>query len=168
MLFGAICYSVDMEIVLLVITLLLTSLLAGVFFAFSVAVNGGLARLEDRQYLLAMKHINKVILNPLFMVTFMGPVVLLPLVMFLYGGIGTLSFWLYGIATVAYIGTFLITAAGNVPLNDRLEKFSVDDADRTQIASMRATYEGPWNRLHTVRTVLAIMSVTVFAFAMLL
>ena len=149
-----------MEILLIVITLLLTSLLAGIFFAFSIAVNGGLSRLDDKHYLLAMKHINKVILNPVFMVTFMGPVILLPLMAFLYGGgFNEFSFWLYALAAMAYFGTFIITIAGNVPLNERLEKFAIDTAESTQISQMRHVYEKPWNRLHAIRTVLAILSV---------
>lgn len=158
-----------MESILIVFTILTTTLLAGIFLAFSVAVNGGLAKLDDGAYLHAMQNINRVILNPLFMIIFMAPVIALPLTMLLYGGsFGSSTFILYALASAAYIiGTFGITAAGNVPLNDRLEKFVINDASADDQAEMRRAYEKPWNRLHTVRTGFAVVSATLLITAVI-
>ena len=55
-----------LEDILLIIAGTLVALIAGLFFGFSVAVNRGLHRLKDSEYLAAMQSINEVIQNPLF------------------------------------------------------------------------------------------------------
>lgn len=147
--------------VLLVVTGVLTSLLTGVFFGFAVSVNGGLHRLNDQGYVQAMQHINVVILNPLFMLTFMGPVILLPIMTWLVWGDDSLRPLLMAGASVLYVvGVFGVTTAGNVPLNQRL---AAADVTRTATAA-RQEFEKPWNRLHAVRTVASIAATTlVFA-----
>ena len=57
---------------LLVITTLLTGLIAGLFYCWSISVTKGLALLPDREYLLAFQQLNRAILNPLFLTAFMG------------------------------------------------------------------------------------------------
>jgi hypothetical protein len=49
---------------------------AGLFFIFSVCIMGALARLPAEQGIAAMQAINVVILNPLFLLVFMGTAVL--------------------------------------------------------------------------------------------
>lgn len=146
---------------LLIITGVLTALLAGVFFAFSVAVNGGLHRLKDEAYVQAMQHINVVIENPLFLLTFIGPVVLLPLMTWLTWADGTMRPLLLAGASLLYVvGTFGITMARNVPLNRRL---ALANAGK-EAAKARAEFENPWNRLHAARTVASVFA-TVLVFA---
>jgi uncharacterized membrane protein len=141
-----------MELVL-IIAGVLTGLLAGVFFGFSVAVNGGLHRLKAGEYVRAMQSINKVIINPLFMLSFMGPALLLPLAAFLYRD-GD-AFWLLTAASTLYvIGVFGVTAGGNVPLNDKLA--TVTSTDPAALDAARLAFEKPWNRLHTIRTLCAV------------
>lgn len=144
-----------MQDILIITTGVLTALLAGVFFGFSVAVNGGLARLKDTEYIRAMQSINKVIINPLFMLSFMGPALLLPIATWVTRGEPAFAFLLA--ASVLYIiGTFGITAGGNVPLNDALAKLNTADANQSTLAQARRGYEMPWNRLHTWRTICAV------------
>ncbi len=148
---------------LLIITGVLTALLAGVFFAFSVAVNGGLHRLKDEAYVQAMQHINVVIENPLFLLTFMGPVVLLPVMTWLTWTDGTTRPLLLAGASLLYVvGTFGVTMAGNIPLNKRLAQ--ADTSKPGEATKARAEFENPWNRLHAVRTVASIAA-TVLVFA---
>lgn len=151
---------------LLILTGTLTALLAGVFFGYAVSVNGGLHRLKDAEYVRAMRSINIVIQNFLFFLSFMGPVVLLPLVTFLTrNDADSTRFMLLLAASVVYIvGSFGLTVAGNVPLNDKLAKVNVNTASETDIATARRQFEQPWNRLHAVRT-LASIAATVFVFA---
>ncbi len=143
-----------LENILLVITGSLTGLLAGVFFGYAVSVNWGLHRLQDIEYVRAMQSINVVILNPLFFLSFLGPVVLLPTVTFLSRGSDSGRFELLLAASLLYIlFSFVLTVRGNVPLNNQLAAFDSSTASDKQIADARAHYEGPWNRLHAIRTV---------------
>lgn len=132
------------------------SLLAGIFLAFSVSVNGALAKLNDSEYVRAMQAINRVILNGLFLVIFTGPVLLLPVLTFMSFGQDQLSFALLLAATVLYVfGTFGLTAAKNVPLNERLDKV---DVASDNLADARRRFVGPWGRFHTIRTIAAVAS----------
>lgn len=155
-----------LENILLVIAGTLTAMLTGQFLAFSFSINGGLHRLKDAEYVRAMISINRVILNPGFFLTLMGPVFLLPLVTILYGGgVGSTRFMLLLLASILYIfGTFGITMSRNVPLNEKLDKFPVDSASAEEIKAARDHFEMPWNRLHNLRTAIGIMA-TVLVFA---
>lgn len=142
----------------IVLTCFLTALITGLFYAYSCSVNPGLAKLKDLEYLRAMQSINKAILNPLFFLGFLGTLVLLPLGLWiLFRAQGTsVNFYFLLAATLTYlVGVFGITMFGNVPLNNSLEKFVINAADHDSLRSMRATFEQPWNRLHSLRTVFA-------------
>ncbi|MBC8154239.1 MAG: DUF1772 domain-containing protein, partial [Bacteroidetes bacterium] len=56
-----------------------TALIAGLLYAYSCSVNPGLNRLSDASYLAAMQSINREIQNPVFFLSFLGALVLLPL-----------------------------------------------------------------------------------------
>jgi uncharacterized membrane protein len=154
------------ETILFVLTGLLTSLLAGVFFGYAVSVNGGLGRLSDRSYVAAMQSINIVILNPLFLTTFMGPVLLLPLLTFLHWNQPD-QLLLLAASVVYVLGVFGITAGGNVPLNERLAKLDLKSASEKDVEEARKAFEKSWNRLHTLRTLAAILATTLFLIACL-
>ena len=47
---------------------------------------------------------------------------------------------------------------GNVPLNNTLDALDLSEMNSELIAQTRQQYEGPWNRLHTIRTVFAVLS----------
>jgi uncharacterized membrane protein len=148
------------ENTILVVGGALTALVAGLFFGFAVAVNGGLHRLKDSEYIAAMQSINTVILNPVFYVSFFGPVVLLALAAFLHRDVSATRFlFLVGSAVLYIFGTFGITVVGNIPLNQQLAKFDLSTANDAEIASARARFEGPWNRLHLIRTILSIAAI---------
>ncbi len=150
----------------LVLSTLSTGLIAGLFYAYSCSVNPGLGRLSDGEYLSAMQSINRAILNPVFFMTFMGTVVLLPISAWLcYQGHPSRQFWYFLAAAILYIvGAFGITMGGNVPLNDALDKFNLVGASPEQLAQYRSQFEGKWNMLHSVRTIANIAS---FLFAIL-
>ncbi len=162
-----------LETTLFLITGTLTALLAGVFFGYSVSVNWALHRLKDSEYVRVMQEINDVIQNPFFLLTFLGPAILLPTLTFLYGNSpdhpGSLRFYLLATASVFYIvGTFGLTIAGNVPLNNKLAKFNEKNATENEIATARSVFEKPWNRLHTIRTIASITALILFFAAILL
>jgi uncharacterized membrane protein len=132
-----------------------TALIAGLFYAWSCSIIGGLGRLPDAGYLSAMQSINREILNPLFFMSFMGTLILLPLSTLLqYSQPVSLRFYLLVAATLVYgIGTFGVTILGNVPLNNALDAFNIQSASSEALAQHRELFEKPWNKLHSIRTV---------------
>ncbi|WP_027343290.1 anthrone oxygenase family protein [Hamadaea tsunoensis] len=120
----------------------LAALSTGVMFAFSFAVTPGLARLDDHAYAAAMRSINRVIQNPVFLTAFLGPVILLPWAAVAHDGgrVPPIA------AAVLYIvGVVGVTIFGNIPLNNRLD--ATEDT-----AGLRDWFEKPWRRWHGVRT----------------
>src|SRR5688500_12388138 len=132
-----------------------TALIAGLFYAYSCSVNAGLGRLPDAGYLAAMQSINRVILNPLFFMSFMGTLILLPISTWLqYSHPASLRFYLLFAATIVYgVGTFGVTMVGNVPLNVALDAFNIQASSAEEISQHRALFEKPWNKLHSIRTI---------------
>ncbi|WP_342328935.1 anthrone oxygenase family protein [Pedobacter sp. FW305-3-2-15-E-R2A2] len=143
------------------LTATLTALIAGLFYAFSCAVNPGLAKLSDERYLAAMQSINKEIQNLLFLSSFMGTLLFLPVSTWLQFRVGiTDSFWLLLAATFVYtIGVFGLTMFGNVPLNQALDRFNLSSAAAKEMAIQRERFEIPWKRFHRIRTVASVLTV---------
>src|SRR5215210_6507554 len=84
---------------------LTTGLIAGVFYAYAVSVNLGLAAQPDAAYVAAMQAINERIQNPVFFLSFFGAV------LSLLAALGALSprprsgrFCLVALASALYIG----------------------------------------------------------------
>lgn len=146
-------------------TLLVTALMAGLFYSYFFSVNPGLARLNDESYLLAMQSINRAILNPGFFICFFGALVLLPLNAYLgYEGNITLKFSFLALAAVFYIiGLFGITILYNVPLNESLDAFKIEGNSVEQLSDMHKAFEEPWNRWHSIRTGAVIISFILLA-----
>lgn len=137
-----------------------TALMAGLFYAYSCSVNPGLNRLPDTEYLLAMQSINRAIQNPIFFMSFMGaPILLIWSTWLQYGQSGSTRFWLLLAATIVYlIGALGVTALGNIPLNEALDKFPIHTASLDDIAAQRATFEIPWNNWHALRTIASLVA----------
>ena len=155
--------------VLLGLTAISTGLAAGLFYAYSCSVNPGLKRLPDKAYIQAMQCINRAILNPVFFASFMGSLVLLPLsTWMLYRYAVPVGGWYLLAATIIYlVGVFGVTMAGNVPLNDALDKVDTATATAADLAQQRALFERRWNRLNMVRSVFAIVTLALVVVACL-
>ncbi len=142
--------------IVLLLAVLTTSLLTGIFFGFEVAINPALARLKDAEYLTAMQAINDVIVNPAFLFVFLGAAVFLSIAAFQQRGRRKGLLW---IAAVLYIvGVLGITSVCNVPLNDALAKVPVSGASAEQLRAARQHFAGPWNMWHTIRTYTGIIT----------
>ena len=131
---------------------LTTGLMAGVFYAFAVSVNLGLAERPDASYVATMNEINEKIQNPLFFLGFFGAVVF-PVAAFVAHLPRRRSgrYRLIVLACALYVGgSFLVTALANVPLNDELARVAAD-APASELARARAAYEEPWNFWNNVR-----------------
>ncbi len=141
-------------------SILLTGLLAGLFFGFQCSIINGLGALGNKEYLLSFQSINRVIQNPVFMISFMGPVIVLPITSYLNYKIGGSDLFPFLLAsTLIYvIAVFGITIACNVPLNDMLDKFNIQSATDSELQGMRLQFEAGWNKWHLIRTMAAIIA----------
>lgn len=139
---------------ILLVSVVLTGLSAGLFYAWEVSVIPGTRQVADHTYLQVMQSINRAILNPAFLLSFLGSPMLLAWSMVReYRHGGTWGWWLA--AFLLYlVGTFGVTAFGN----DLLEGLDLAELSDDERSRFRVNYETRWNRLHTVRTVAAILS----------
>ncbi len=139
--------------IILVAAVTLTALQAGLFYAWSCSVMLGLAQLSDREFVSVMQKMNRAIQNPVFFASFFGaPVSLIISTVFHYGQ--TNRFWFLLAATVTFlIGTFGVTVFGNVPLNNRLDRFDLESATDEEVGLRRANFERRWNALNAIRPV---------------
>ncbi len=146
--------------IFLLIAMICVGLMSGLFFAYSCSVMPGLSRLDDHQYLSAMQSINRAIQNPVFFIVFFGALLMLPVATFLaYQQPVSASFRLLLAATLIYfIGAFLVTAIGNIPLNNALDKFDLTVATKAALSHQRQLFETKWANLNLVRTVSSLLS----------
>ncbi len=146
--------------VILVLTATCTALIAGLLYSYSCSVMLGLRSLPDPEFITVMQSINRAIQNPVFFISFMGTLILLPVSTYMhYAQPLSSRFWLLLIATIFYLaGVFCVTAFGNIPLNNTLDKFNLLNAPAETIHLQRINFETRWNNLHTVRTIFSIIS----------
>ena len=149
-----------------IIALLGSALIAGVFFAFSSFIMKALAKLPSSEGIAAMQSINVVVLNRSFLGVFMGTaaisLLIIALTILQWGQAATVWFVLGG--ALYFVGTFLVTAMGNVPLNNRLADLSATDEAS---ASVWAHYLERWTHLNTVRTVAATAAALMFVIGLI-
>jgi len=151
--------EVSLKSLVLIGSVVLTGLSAGLFLAWSVSVIPGTKKLADPTYLETMQSINKAILNPGFFVIFFGSLLLLSLSSISEFTSNKLAFWLLLGAAINYLtGTVGVTGLGNVPLNDLLEGLNLEDISTQKMEEFRSYYEINWNRLHLIRTVFALLA----------
>lgn len=126
-----------------------TGLLAGVFYAYASSVMLALHQLDDRTFVDVMNRINTVIVNPVFMLSFLGSVAFTGLAALLHlrADQRTVLWWIL-LALVLNVISFLITSGGEIPLNNQLADTSSGD-----FAALRQQFEGPWVTLNILRAV---------------
>lgn len=140
------------------------ALVGGVFQSFSDFVMGGLVRAAPAGGIESMQQLNRTVFRSLFIATFL---LLVPVsILFaLYA-----SFSVSGspqrliiLAAIIYLpSVFLVTAFGNVPMNEKLDKMdhtSVEAADYWQV------YGRVWTRWNTIRTIGSIATAGCYLFA---
>ncbi len=143
--------------IILIIAATFTALMAGLFFSYSVSVTLGLGKLNDKEFLSAMQHINKEIQNPLFFTCFFGALIMLVIVCI--SRYNQNSFIFLITATLIYLlGVFVVTAFENVPLNNKLEVFDISNSTEIAVKQMRNIFEKRWNFWNNIRTVFSILS----------
>jgi uncharacterized membrane protein len=145
----------------IVIALLGSALIGGIFFAFSSFIMKALARVPSAEGIAAMQSINLMVLNPSFLGVFMGTaaVSLLVAVLAVIGWEAPSAPWLVAGALLYLVGTFLLTGLGNVPLNNRLAAVQANDPAANKLWEY---YLDRWTLLNSVRTVAAICAALMF------
>ena len=141
-------------------------LIAGVFFAFSNFVMKALSALPAAQGIAAMQSINRVVLNPLFLGTFVGTaatcLVSVVCSLLLHGVRPGIAWVLLG-AAFYLVGTFLVTRVFSIPRNDTLA--AVDPASAESARSW-AEYVASWTAWNHVRTLAALLAAAAFIAAL--
>ena len=138
----------------LAVSLITNGLLAGLFFVFSCAICPGFRRMDDRSYVRAFRAINRTILNVWFLSVFCAaPLTAVASAIMIIG-------WLVAGAACSVL-TFVITAAGNVPLNRALEVAPADTEQ--QQCRARQDFEARWNTWNHARTLSSIVALTALA-----
>ncbi|WP_304455027.1 DUF1772 domain-containing protein [Nocardiopsis sp. YSL2] len=148
-----------------VLAVVLAGLLAGLFFAFSIAVMPGLGRAGDRAMIEAMRGVNAAILNPWFAVVFVGAPVAVLAALVLHAGSGeaVAAAWSAS-ALVLLVAVYVITFGVNVPRNNALEQ--AGPAERIgDPAAVRADFEGVWVRWNHLRTLVSLAALVCAAIA---
>ncbi|MFE3189187.1 DUF1772 domain-containing protein [Nocardia sp. NPDC059240] len=138
----------------LVAATLSTGLIAGVFYAYATSVMGALGKSDDRTFVDVMQKINVVIMNPWFMIGFMGTVGFTILAAALHLGKEnrTTLIWI-GVALLLNIIAFCVTSGLNVPLNNQLANAG-DVSQIGDLAAVRHQFESSWVAWNVVRAVI--------------
>jgi uncharacterized membrane protein len=137
-----------------------SGLMGGLLFAFSNFVMRALLALPPEYAVAAMREVNQKILNPLFLVLFLGNSLTCVSVIWLAVSsvAGPASPWLI-CGSVAYLaGPVGVTMLFNVPLNNRLAVGPNETA-----AKFWPTYAMSWTRWNHVRTVLSVVAATLLS-----
>jgi uncharacterized membrane protein len=155
--------------VALVAATVTVGLMAGVFWIYANAIMPGLGRTDDRTFVGAFQSIDKAIINPLFLATFLGALVLSGLAAALHLGADGRPVlpWVVA-ALVLYLATVVVTMGINVPLYDALK--AAGDPDRiADLAAVRERFdEARWVRWNLARAVASTAAFGCLAWALVL
>ena len=148
----------------LMLSIMFCSLVAGLLFGFAIVVMPGIAKLTDKEYLLAFKHMDGIIQHnqPLFILVWAGSIlsVIATLIMGIMNLSGT-QVYLLVFASILYLfGVQLPTFRFNIPLNNSLQNLDFESLEESEATSSRVAFEIPWNRWNKIRTVNAILAVS--------
>jgi uncharacterized membrane protein len=134
-----------------------SGMIGGLLFAFSNFVMRALAQQLPESGIRTMQAINITIINPLFFVVFLGTA--LASVILAISALPRLSspgvlFLLIG-CVLYIVGTFGVTMAFNVPLNNKL---AILEPSTTQAAEFWREYVSSWMQWNHVRTIASILA----------
>lgn len=127
---------------------------AGVFYAFQVSIVRALAEVDDAKYVATFQAINRTIVNPWFVSVFLGAPVLAAAALAANWGGDTMLVIVIAAGLALNVASVGITMAGNIPLNEALDREGVVAGPAATAA--RRAFEKPWNRLHLIRTIASV------------
>ncbi|GHH32892.1 anthrone oxygenase family protein [Streptomyces candidus] len=146
-----------MSTLLLALAVVSTGLYAGMMLIFRTGIMPALARVPDAQFVNVMRRINEDVPRGLFVLTMFASVGFPLAVLFVApdGGRTGVQLWLLAGGLALSVVNHGITAGGNVPLNNALAS---SESAGTPDGEVRAAFETRWNRLHTIRTLCAVVA----------
>jgi uncharacterized membrane protein len=152
----------NLQFTLTLVAALGCGLIAGLFFAFSVAVMKALARLSPAEGMAAMQAINIAILNPLFGVVFFGTAVacLLVVIFSLWRWQALGAIYLLTGGVLYLVGSLLVTMVFNVPKNEALASVAPGDPESGSLWASYLTSWTAWNHLRAAASLAAMASLT--------
>ena len=132
-------------------------LMAGLFFIFSNTVMSALGSIKPAQGIAAMQSINRVILNPIFFIVFMGTAItcLIIAVSLIWKSDQPANFYLLSGNLFYLLDSMLVTIVKNVPMNNALDKV---DPESDEGANLWTDYLTNWTRWNHVRTVACLLA----------
>jgi uncharacterized membrane protein len=138
-------------------------LIAGVFYAFSTFVMKALSRQPHPEGMAAMQTINVIVINPMFLGVFLGTTGSCAAAVFvaLLRWNEANSAWLLAGGLIYLVGTFGVTALGNVPLNNALARVARDDPDGLRRWEDYVRRWNAWNHVRTLAGLAAAGALTV-------
>ena len=134
-----------------------SGLMAGLFFVFSNFAMQAFAKLPPAQGAAAMQSINATIINPWFLLVFMGTaLVSLASIIFAarHWGEPGMSWALAG-GLLYLIGCIVITGTRNVPLNNKLAAVDPESPEGEAVWEDYLRRWLPWNHVRTAATLAA-------------
>lgn len=149
--------------VVVLLAIVLNALQAGTYYTWASGVMPGLARTDDRTFVHAIQEMNRAIVNPVFMLSFLGA----PAAGVVAAVVGDSDarWWAVGAAALA-LATVAITVGGNVPLNNGIDRAGEPDAI-ADVGAVRRAFEPGWVRLNAVRAVTSTLATVCLAWAAL-
>jgi uncharacterized membrane protein len=154
------------QAVVLMIATVTMGLMAGVFGVYAHGILRGLHHTDDRTFVASFQAIDRAIVNPLFLLTFLAA---------LAGSAGATALlfpadrravppWV-AVATGLYLVAVVITFAVHLPLNDDIK--AAGDPARIDVAAVRqAFHEGRWAAWNVVRAVTSTAAFACLAWAL--
>jgi uncharacterized membrane protein len=142
------------QVATLVASTLTMGLMAGVFGLYSHTIMRGLGNTDDRTFIGAFQAIDRAIINPVFMLTFFGALVLTVVAGLLHVRADRSVLPWVGVAFALYLAAVIITMAVHVPLNDDIKAAGEPDQIANLGAVRDAFHETRWVAWNLARTVL--------------
>lgn len=141
-----------------------TALLGGVFQSFSDFVMRGLLRAAPAGGIDAMQQLNRTVFRSVFLTTFLAliPISIGFAIYAWFALDGAAMRFIIAAAAIYVPFVFIVTAAGNVPMNETLDKM---DPASSEAAAYWSIYGRIWTRWNTVRTIGSIATAGCYLFA---
>ena len=150
----------------LLLAILLCALVSGLLLGFAVVVMPGIAKLSDKDFLLAFKHMDGIIQKnqPLFMLVWVGSIisVLASVILGTMNLSGQEALLLWIGCGWYLVGVQLPTIAFNIPLNNTIQAIKIDKLNELELTNSRVNFEAKWNRWNRIRTINGIVAVSAF------
>ena len=157
------------QVLTLLAATLTMGLTAGVFGDWAHTIMRGLGTTDNRTFVGAFQALDRAIMDPLFMLTFMGALAFtgVAAVLYLRADDHSVLPWV-AVAFGLYLAAFVITMAVHEPLNGVIR--AAGDPDRiTNLAAVRdAFHETRWVTWHIVRTIATTAAFGCLAWALVL